>query len=204
MAHRKAETLSLFQEGDAFPDGFSYVPDFLTADQERYLIDSIALVDLKPMIFQGFEAKRKTASFGYDYSFDSRLLSKGKPIPMPFEPLIAQVAAHLGMERADVAELLITQYPIGAVINWHRDAPPFQRIIGISLRGDCIFRLRPHDKTLQGRKSILSVPVRRRSLYVLEGQARSEWQHSTLPVTEQRLSITLRTLLPGVRNTMHE
>ena len=29
---------------------------------------------------------------------------------------------------------------------WHRDAPSFNIIVGISLNEDCVFRLRPHEK----------------------------------------------------------
>jgi len=39
-----------------------------------------------------------------------------------------------------------------------------------------------------------NAPVRRRSLYIITGEARSEWQHSIAPVKETRYSVTLRTL----------
>jgi alkylated DNA repair dioxygenase AlkB len=155
---------------------------------------AITNVELHAFLFQGFEAKRRVASFGYDYSFDKRSLSKGKDIPQEFHWLVDKVAGYIGTAREDFAELLITEYPEGAVINWHRDAPPFDTIVGISLAADCIFRLKPHDKQKQMRGSIVSVPVRRRSLYVIAGEARTEWQHSTLPVKVLRYSITLRTL----------
>ena len=104
------------------------------------------------------------------------------------------MATKLGKAKNDFAELLVTEYPVGSVINWHRDAPPFDIIAGISFQSDCIFRLRPHDKMKQNRKSIISFPVRRRSLYMMEGIARTEWQHSIAPVKEVRYAITLRTL----------
>lgn len=189
--------LSLFPDHKTYPAGFQYVPDFITADQEQLLVSLIAGYPLKPMIFHGYEAKRKTISFGYDYHFDSGTLSRGAPIPTEFQAIITQVAEHLGIDSPSVAEVLLTEYPVGAVINWHRDAPPFDRIIGISLNSDCTFRLRPHDKALQGRKSIIAVPVKRRSLYILEGDVRRDWQHSTLPVERQRFSITMRTLRDG-------
>ena len=88
------------------------------------LVDEINQVELHSFIFQGFEAKRKTASFGFDYSFDKRRLSKGKEIPVVFLPLIQKVASFLSVPAENFAELLITEYPVGSVINWHRDAPP--------------------------------------------------------------------------------
>jgi alkylated DNA repair dioxygenase AlkB len=184
---------TLFPDEILLPQGFRYVPDFITQQEETELLQVISTIELRNFIFQGFEAKRKFASFGFDYHFDSRKLSRGAPIPDAFQPLIKKVTDHLSL-TSPIGELLILEYPEGAVINWHRDAPPFDVIIGISLLADCTFRLRPHDKAKQSRKSIVSIPVRRRSLYVMEGAARSDWEHSTMPAKSLRYSITLRTL----------
>jgi alkylated DNA repair dioxygenase AlkB len=186
--------MELFPDTLPMPSGFRYVADFLTKDDEVELLKHIRQISLTPMIFQGFEAKRKTESFGYDYSFNDGSLSKGKDIPPFFDPLVRRVAGFLKIPIADIAELLLTEYPPGAVINWHRDAPPFKIIIGISLLEDCLFKFRPHDKLQQNRKSIISLPVARRSLYIIDGPARSMWQHSIAPVKNTRYSITLRTL----------
>jgi alkylated DNA repair dioxygenase AlkB len=185
---------TLFPVEKKYPEGFAYYPCFLTSAEEQYLLEQIAKIDLHTFLFQGYEAKRKVASFGYDYSFDKRSLTRGKPIPAEFNELITKVSAHLSLNPVDVAELLITEYPVGSVINWHRDAPPFDIIAGISLQADCIFKLRPHEKQKQVRGSVISVPVERRSLYLIQGAARSDWQHSTAPVNGIRYSITLRTL----------
>ncbi|HYE55056.1 MAG TPA: alpha-ketoglutarate-dependent dioxygenase AlkB, partial [Chitinophagaceae bacterium] len=154
---------TLFPAEPAYPEGFSYFPGFLTQQEESELLDHVRKVELHTFKFQGFDAKRKVASFGYDYSFDNRSLTKGKQIPAVFHSLIERVAEHLSMDPASFAELLVTEYPVGSVINWHRDAPPFDVIAGISLAADCTFRLRPHDKAKQGRNSIISFPVHRRS-----------------------------------------
>lgn len=186
---------TLFPIDPVLPSGFVYTPDFLTTLEEDQLIEMASKIELHKFLFQGFEAKRKVASFGYDYSFDKRVLTKGKQIPIEFHPIVEKVSDFLSISTDKFAELLITEYPVGSVINWHRDAPPFDLIAGISLQADCIFRLRPHDKEKQGRKSIISIPVQRRSLYIMQGNARTEWQHSTAPVNKIRYSLTLRTLL---------
>jgi alkylated DNA repair dioxygenase AlkB len=185
---------TLFPIAPEYPEGFKYIPEFLTVQEEKHLVDEIAKATLHTFMFQGFEAKRRVASFGYDYSFDKRSLSKGKEIPRSFFPLIRKVASDLSLSSDVFAELLLTEYPVGSVINWHRDAPPFDIIAGISLNADCVFRLRPQEKARQGRTSIISIPVQRRSLYIIQGVARSEWQHSIAPVKDIRYSITLRTL----------
>ena len=176
------------------PQGFYYQGDFLTIKEEEQLLKHITALELLPLVFQGFEAKRKVSSFGYDWSFDKRKLSRGKEIPSAFDFLIQKVGDHIDIPKEAFAELLVTEYPVGSVINWHRDAPPFDVIVGISLLSDCTFRLRPYDKKKQTRNAIISLPVKQRSLYVMKGAVRSEWEHSIPAVKQLRYSITLRTL----------
>jgi alkylated DNA repair dioxygenase AlkB len=185
---------TLFALEPVFPAGFEYFPDFISENEEQLLLKTIAEIEVHPFIFQGYTANRKVARFAFDYSFTNRKLSKGKEIPNEFSSLIHKAATKLQVNTSDFAELLVTEYPPGAVINWHRDAPPFDIIAGISLLSDCNFRLRPQDKTKQTRSNVISLPVKRRSLYILKDAARSDWQHSISPVKSTRFSITLRTL----------
>ena len=189
--------LSLFPEETRYPDGFQYIPAFISPEEEAHYLEAIRATELQAFVFQGFEARRRVASFGYDYRFDQGALVKGKNIPGVFQPLIEKVAIRLGMETEKFAELLITEYPPGSIITWHRDAPPFDLIAGISFLADCRFRLRPHAKEKQGRSATISLDVHRRSLYVMQGPSRSGWQHSIMPVKATRYSITLRTLKSG-------
>jgi alkylated DNA repair dioxygenase AlkB len=132
---------------------------------------------------------------GYPGScFKNSYGSPGEIIPSEFDTLIQKVAEHVNIKEEDFKELLVTEYPPGAVINWHRDAPPFDVIAGISLHSKCTFKLRPHDKLKQGRKTMVSLTIEPRSLYVIKGVARTDWEHSTAPVEQTRYSITLRTL----------
>lgn len=176
------------------PEGFEYYPDFLSEQEENDLLSIISAYELETFIFQGYLAKRKVASFGFNYSFDNRKLSEGKPVPEEFRFLIVKAANVAEIFPHAFEELLITEYPEGSVINWHRDAPPFDLIAGISLLSDCRFRLRPQSKELQTRNAVINLTVKRRSLYIMKGVARSEWQHSIAPVANKRYSITLRTL----------
>lgn len=186
--------LTLFNQPPVLPEGFYYYPDFIDQEEEQQLLAVVKQLELHAMVFQGYTAKRKVVSFGYDYNFSTRKLTKGNPIPESFSLVIDRVAEHLLIDREQIAELLVTEYPVGSVINWHRDAPPFDTIAGISLAADCIFKLRPYDKSLRSRRSVISLPVKQRSLYIMQGPARSDWEHSTAPVHDTRYSITLRTL----------
>ena len=187
--------LTLFSTQPVFPEGFYYCPDFITIDEEELLINAVKSMPLHPLIFQGFEAKRKVKSYGYDYNFDSRQITAGEAIPDTLKFLTERVAGSLSVTPAEIAEILVTEYPPGSVINWHRDAPPFDTIAGISLSTECCFRFRPYDKSKQGRKNTLALTVAPRSLYIIAGEARHEWEHSIKPVKETRYSITFRTLI---------
>lgn len=174
--------------------GFEYYPDFLNNEEELKLYNEISKLELHNLDYHGYKANRKIASFGYDYNFENNKLTKGKDTPVNLNFMVEKVAKHLCVEQNKFAELLVTEYPVGAVINWHRDVPQFQLIAGISLLADCTFHLRPYDKIKQTRASVIAFPVQRRSLYVIKGSARWNWQHSIAPVKQTRYSVALRTM----------
>jgi alkylated DNA repair dioxygenase AlkB len=185
---------TLFPLQPVYPDGFRYIPDFLSEQEEAGLLQLINDAGPAPMNFQGYTARRKVAAYGMDWDFSSRTLSPGRPIPVAFEPIILRVAAAARIAHEDFSELLLTEYPAGSVINWHRDAPPFGLIAGLSLLSDCLFRFRPCQKETGGRRQVITIPTARRSLYFISGSARDQWEHSINPVAQPRYSITLRTL----------
>ena len=68
-----------------------------------------------------------------------------------------------------------------------------QDIAGVSLLAPCSFRLRRKNGTKWDRETISVEP---RSVYLMTGPARTDWEHSIPPVAEHRYSITLRTMRP--------
>jgi alkylated DNA repair dioxygenase AlkB len=184
----------LFDIPPELPSGFHFYPEFISREEELNLVSLIKTFPLKNMIFQGYEAKRKTMNFGHDWHFQNRTLSKGLDIPEAFIPIIEKVGARLNITTSSFAEVLLTQYDPGTVINWHRDAPPFEKIAGVSLLSDCVFKLRPYTKTIRKRSDTISFHLPRRSLYMMEGEVRTNWEHSIAPLKNLRYSITLRTL----------
>jgi alkylated DNA repair dioxygenase AlkB len=176
------------------PNGFRYFPDFITEAEELELSEMIRHYHLKKVMFRGFEAKRRVANFGYDYHFDSRMVTQGEPLPKELVALCSKVEGKLNISSGEFKAVLVTEYSAGTVINWHRDGPPFEKIAGISLLSDCTFKLRPYDKLKQTRSNVVSFIAERRSLYVMEGEAREEWEHSIAPVKSLRYSVTMRTL----------
>jgi alkylated DNA repair dioxygenase AlkB len=186
---------TLFEIGPVLPQGFNYYPNFITTDEEAQLVKVIERFDLQTMKFHEYEAKRKVISFGQGWSFTEQKLKQGNPIPNEFDFLVDKIVLQLSISKKSIAQFLITEYPVGSVINWHRDAPPFDIIAGVSLVSDCNFKLRPQEKEKQTRSATISLPVQKRSLYTMHGPAKSEWQHSTAPVNKIRYSLTFRTLM---------
>jgi len=185
---------TLFNIDPILPEGFVYNPNFITEAEEIRLTQAIEKFDLQNMKFHEYEAKRKVISFGKGWSFTEQRLKEGNPIPDEFDFIVEKIATQLSIPKELIAQFLITEYPVGSVINWHRDAPPFDIVAGVSLLTDCNFKLRPHDKEKQTRSATISLNVQRRSLYSMQGPAKTEWQHSTAPVNKVRYSLTFRTL----------
>ena len=82
-------------------------------------------------------------------------------------------------------------YPAGAGIGWHRDAPQFGLVVGVSLLGACRMRFQRGTGSARQTRALELAP---RSAYVLDGAVRWQWQHSIPPTKSPRYSVTFRTL----------
>lgn len=193
---RSAFQTKLFDAPATLPSGFVYRPDFLTKEEERYLMGY--LEDL-PLIYafdgEGHVAKRRTMNFGWSYDFDKGTLIEGPVLPRWLSPTARKIAKWLDIPFSRVAEALVTEYPPGAGIGWHRDNESFEHIIGISLSGWCRLRLRPlRSRIRRSPEDVLSLEIEPRSAYLMQKDSRWLFQHSVPPVQGLRYSITFRTL----------
>jgi alkylated DNA repair dioxygenase AlkB len=187
----------LFERGPKLPEGLIFERDFLTVAQEDELIEVIRHLPFGEVRMHGVVAKRRVAHFGLRYAFTSHHLSPASEIPHEFDTIRGRAANLAGVDPQSFSEVLVTEYPPGAGIGWHRDAPPFGIVAGISFAADCTLRFRKGPlsaKAESGQRETSAVQLPRRSLYVLAGSARSEWQHSISPIEQLRYSITFRTL----------
>jgi DNA oxidative demethylase len=175
---------------EELPAGFLYKADFITSAEEQELLAHFRELEFRPFNFQGYVAKRRIVDYGFEYDFTSRKASETKAIP-DFLKAFQRRAAELAQVEADeIGEAIITEYPAGAPIGWHRDVPQFETIIGISLASSCRMRLKPY----KGEGKIVSIELEPRSSYVISSEARWNYQHSIPAVKELRYSITFRTL----------
>jgi alkylated DNA repair dioxygenase AlkB len=140
---------------------------------------------------RGQIARRRTAHFGWVYGYLSTRITAGPAVPAFLDTLRRRAAAISDVEPAALAEVMITEYLAGAGIGWHVDAPQFGVVVGVSLLGACRMRFQRGTGRARETRSLALAP---RSLYVLDGAARWQWQHCIPPVRTPRYSVTFRTL----------
>jgi alkylated DNA repair dioxygenase AlkB len=173
------------------PQGLVYAPDLLSEAEEAELLCELEALRFDPIVMHGQEAKRTARHFGLDYDYESRTPLPGEPVPPWLGPLRERAAELAGVQPEGLVEILVQRYPAGSTIGWHRDAPAFDVVVGVSLGGACRLRFqRGKDES----RRVWEVELAPRSGYVLGGEARSSWQHSIPPTKELRYSITFRTL----------
>lgn len=175
----------------ALPEGLLYIPDFLSLLEEQTLLSEFGRLEFKQFQMHGVVAKRRVLHFGLLYGYETWRLTEGPPIPDFLLPLRARAADIIGVAAKELAEALLTEYQPGAGIGWHRDAPMFGTVVGMSLAGACRMRFQRGKGDERETSEVLLEP---RSLYVLAGPSRTQWQHSIPATKELRYSVTLRTL----------
>jgi alkylated DNA repair dioxygenase AlkB len=179
------------------PPGFHYRHDFISADEEAQLADQIGRVEFSNFEMRGFVARRRVAFFGGSYDQGAAPVS---PMPEFLVPLRVRIAewANVGAEAFVMA--LINEYAAGAPIGWHRDAPQYGIVSGVSLLSSCRMKFRPyvppraHAATDRGRRTAThEIVLERRSAYLMTGESRNAYEHHIPVVSALRYSITFRT-----------
>jgi alkylated DNA repair dioxygenase AlkB len=184
-------TLDLF--GDLhLPQGMRYQADFLSVSEEQSLLRNAGRLPFKEFEFHGFTGKRRTVSFGWSYDFNGGGLTKTNDMPEFLTGLRTRAEHFAGNTSGSFQQVLITEYAPGAGIGWHRDRSVFGDVVGISLLSPCTFRLRKRTARGFARQNLVAEP---RSVYLLRGPSRTEWEHSIPGVENLRYSVTFRNVL---------
>jgi alkylated DNA repair dioxygenase AlkB len=173
------------------PDGLEYRPEMLSADEERALVARFSELPLREFEFHGYVGKRRTFSFGWRYDFTGLGLRKAGDMPSFLLGVRESAASLAGVAPSDLQHALVTEYPPGAALGWHKDKAVFGKVVGLSLVSACRLRFRRKAALGWERWSILLEP---RSGYLLTGSSRSQWEHSIPAVPALRYSLTFRTL----------
>jgi alkylated DNA repair dioxygenase AlkB len=181
------------------PPGLSYYPEFITPAEETFFLSEFKKLELKPFEFMSYIAKRNVLSFRNSYEFGKKKLHEAAPSPEWLKPLLHRAAKTLHISEERISQILVTHYPIGAPIGWHRDAPSFEHLLGITLGSECTMKMRE----MSGKRKY-SLHLERRSAYAITGHARWRWEHHIPPVKEERYSLTFRSLVSENPVSDHE
>jgi alkylated DNA repair dioxygenase AlkB len=184
------------------PNGFHYRRDFITGEDEGLLIEAIGRLEFSTFEMRGVAARRRVAFFGHSYDASA----PSPPLPAFLMPLRDQVAAWANVDATAFAMALINEYPPGAPIGWHRDAPQYDIVAGVSLLSACRMKFRPYRRLDERasshgirRTATHEIPLDRRSAYLLTGDSRNAYEHHIPAVSRLRYSMTFRTLRAGRR-----
>jgi alkylated DNA repair dioxygenase AlkB len=177
------------------PQGFDYREDFISAAQEQTLLDAIGEVAFAEFKMRGVVARRRVAFFGESYD-----RAEARPMPDFLLPLRATIADWAGVDAAAFAMALINEYQPGAPIGWHRDAPQYELVAGVSLLSACRMKFRPYRSPASAppapvrRAATHEIVLDRRSAYLMTAESRNAYEHHIPPVGQLRYSVTFRTL----------
>ena len=183
--------------GPDLPAGFQYRDNFISSGEEARLVADIQSIEFSTFEMRGVIARRRVAFFGRSYD----------AVPGPEQPspeflffVRDRLAAWAKIEPAAFAMALINEYREAAPIGWHRDAPQYDIVAGVSLLSSSRMKLRPYvaPKNVPGlkgpRKTTHEIELQPRSAYLITGESRQAYEHSIPPVDSLRYSITFRTL----------
>src|SRR5689334_16044802 len=163
------------------PPGLRYEPELVPPSMERELLGVFEDLRWDPIVIRGQAAKRTARHYGLDYDYEARTPKPGEPVPDWLEPVRTLAADFAGYEPPDLAEILVQRYPPGSAIGWHRDAPAFDTVIGVSLGGFSRMRF---QRGKGDSREVFEIGLEPRSGYVLAGEPRWSWQHS-IPATKE-------------------
>lgn len=162
----------------ALPEGFVYLERFLSPPQESDLLEKLGALPFEEARYRQYTARR-------------RIVMYEPEVPPWLQPLRSRVAQWMDLDPAELCHALINEFRPGTPLGWHRDAPHYGRVAGVSLGGWARMRLRRYPR---GPDKPVVLELAPRSAYRMEGAARWQWQHSISPTPELRYSITFRTL----------
>jgi hypothetical protein len=181
--------------GRDLPPGFCYRDDFITDADERVLLGEVGAIVFSDFEMRGVVARRRVAFFGQSYD-----RAAAGPMPTFLSALRARLAGWAGVDAEAFAMALINEYRPGTPIGWHRDAPQYDVVAGVSLLSACRMKLRPYRSAASSgaasprRTATHEISLARRSAYLMMQDARNAYEHHIPPVDELRYSITFRTL----------
>lgn len=179
--------------------GLTYIPDFISAQEQDFLLSQI---DHQPWLT---DLKRRVQHYGYKYDYKARMVDNNAYLG-PLPDWLSSLSKKLydgGIFPSTPDQVIVNEYLPGQGISAHIDCVPCfaDTIASLSLGSPCIMDF-TNPKT--GEKK--SLALEDRSLIILLGPARYEWQHAiparksdilngTKTERARRVSLTFRNVI---------
>lgn len=151
--------------------GLTYIPDFISAQEQDFLLSQI---DHQPWLA---DLKRRVQHYGYKYDYKARTVGNDAylgPVPDWLSSLSKKLHDN-GIFPSVPDQVIVNEYLPGQGISAHIDCVPCfaDTIASLSLGSPCVMEF--SNPKADEKKSIV---LEERSLIVLSGPARYEWQHA--------------------------
>lgn len=176
--------------------GFILYENFIDELTEQELITEI---DAQPWIV---DYDRRLQYYGYRNELEAPYDLVNYPVPIP--PLMLRLSEEIVEKKLILNQpdqVIVNEYLPGQGIRPHKDRNYFaNQICGVNLGSGCVMRFTKA-------KEVIDIEVPRRSMYVMQDDARLKWQHSIPPRKKdkvdgeiqhrsRRVSITYRKVVP--------
>lgn len=170
--------------------GLELIKDFITLEEEAKLIKTINEAEWNNTL------KRRTQHYGYEYNYNNNDV---KPVSNPIPDwcgVIQERMIEKGYITKPFEQLIVNEYTPGQGISKHTDAKSFgNTIVSLSLGSHCAMTFKRGSESIE-------LPLLRRSLLIMRGDARWKWTHE-IPARKKdppnnqrstRISLTFRYL----------
>lgn len=171
--------MSLFVSEKPNIEGLTYTPNYITFEQEQFLINKI---DEQPWLA---DIKRRVQHYGYKYDYKARKITPNLKIGAI--PDWLQILSYYD-------QVIVNEYCCGQGITPHIDCIPCfdDTICSLSL-------IEPCEMVFERNNEKHSITLEPRSLITMTGEARYKWKHS-IParkanVKNRRVSVTFRKVI---------
>ena len=154
-------------------EGVTYISDFLNEDDEKNIIEHI---DRQQWIT---DLERRVQHYGFRYDYKKTSLDQNinvPKIPVWLNPMIRELVEECELIQPP-NQLIVNEYQPGQGISEHIDATEIfgDTIIMISLGSSCIMDFTLEENKTKRKESIF---LERRSLLMIQKEARYKWKHS--------------------------
>lgn len=181
----------LFADNRSPVSGLRLAGPVIAQGEAEPLRRAIDASGLEPFRFQQWTGHRLTRSYGWHYDFAGGGVVRAEEVPGWLLPARAAMARAFGLPAERFEQALLIRYDPGAGIGWHRDRPQFGQVMGLSLGAPAVMRLRKRHGDGFSRATFA---LEEGHAYLLDGAARTAWEHSIVPGERIRWSVTFRTL----------